>query len=129
MEKTDERRREQRLDFQWPIWHAEGFGKTLSQGQIVDISSGGAAFTCGDDPNCPYPGQKLTSRFSVPHVGADGSCGMVSFTRAGLVCRVDNVDKFSSRIAIQFAEPLPFRPAEQLPSQADMQRAVKSIVI
>ena len=69
MDKTDERRTEQRLRYYWPIWYAENFDETLAQGQMVDISSRGAAFTCYANNDCPYPGQHITARFSVPQYG------------------------------------------------------------
>jgi len=113
MDKTDERRTEQRLRYYWPIWYAENFDETLSQGQMVDISSEGAAFTCYANDECPYPGQHLTARFSVPQYGPDDSFDMASFTRSGHVCRVQDVNSFLRRIAVQFSEPLPFKPGEQ----------------
>jgi len=113
MNKTDERRTEQRLRYYWPIWYAENFDGALSQGQMVDISSKGAAFTCYANDECPYPGQHLTARFSVPQYGPDDSFDMANFTRSGHVCRVQDVNSFLRRIAVQFSEPLPFKPGEQ----------------
>jgi hypothetical protein len=113
MDKTDERRTEQRLRYYWPIWYAENFDEALAQGQMVDISSKGAAFTCYANDDCPYPGQHLTARFSVPQYGADDSFDMANFTRSAHVCRVQDVNNFLRRIAVQFSEPLPFKPGEQ----------------
>ncbi len=107
------RRREDRLRYHWPVWFAEDFNETLMQGQMVDVSSGGAAFTCHADENCPYPGQQITARFSVPCFGPDDSFDMASFTRIGNVCRINRVNDLMRRVAIQFAEPLPFKPGEQ----------------
>jgi hypothetical protein len=109
-----ERRTEQRLRYYWPVWFAENPDHALSQGQMVDISSRGAAFTCYADEGCPYPGQYITARFSVPQYGPDDSFDMANFTRSGHVCRVDQVNPFLRRIAVQFAEPLPFKPGEQV---------------
>ncbi len=113
MSTTSERRMEQRLNYQWPIWFAQDLNGDLSQGQMVDISSRGAAFTCYADDRCPYPGQHLTARFSIPQYGRDDSFDMVDFIRAGRVCRVDGVNHVLRRVAIQFSEPLPLRPGEQ----------------
>ncbi len=113
MEAVTERRSEQRLRYHWPVWFAEDFNEMLLQGQMVDISSGGAAFTYYADNNCPEPGQSITARFSVPRFGADESFEMAHFTRHGHICRVDNMNRFLRRIAVQFAEPLPFKPGEQ----------------
>lgn len=129
MDSKRERRIEQRLRYHWPIWFAEGFDETLSQGQMVDISSVGASFTCRADVNCPYPGQRVTSRFSVPRFGSDESFDLASFTRTGSVCRVDEVSEFLRRVAVQFAEPLPFRPGEQVADEADTQQRLKALTI
>jgi hypothetical protein len=113
MSATSERRIEERLHYHWPIWFAEDINGELSQGQMSDISSRAAAFTCYAGYQCPYPGQQVAARFSVPRYGEDGSFDMVDFVRFGHVCRVDEVNSALRRIAMQFAEPLPFRPGEQ----------------
>ena len=38
---------------------------------------------------------------------------MANFTRCAHICRVDEMNNFVRRVAIQFAEPLPFKPGEQ----------------
>ncbi|MHC4395362.1 MAG: PilZ domain-containing protein [Planctomycetota bacterium] len=129
MEEFVERRREQRLRYHWPVWFAEDFKESLTQGQMVDISSGGAAFTCHDDENCPYPGQELTARFSVPRFGSDDSFDMTSFVRIGHICRVENVNGFVRRVAMQFAEPLTFKPGEQTDSESEAEQRLKAITI
>jgi len=129
MDSKRERRIERRLRYHWPIWFAEDFDETLSRGQMVDISSVGASFTCRADVNCPYPGQRVTSRFSVPRFGSDESFEMASFTRTGSVCRVDEVSEFLRRVAVQFAEPLPFKPGEQVAGESDAQQRLKAVTI
>jgi len=129
MDNTTERRREQRLRYHWPIWFAEDFNETLSQGQMVDISSAGAAFTCHADENCPYQGQHVTARFSVPRFRRGDSFDLASFTRSGHICRVDDVNRFLRRVAVKFAEPLPFKPGEQADGEADVQKRLKAITI
>ncbi len=113
MDTNSERRREQRLCYFWPVWFAEDFGGELSQGQMADISSAAAAFTCYANGSCPSLGQHITARFSVPRYGPDESFDLADFTRLGYVYRVDHVNNFQRRVAIQFAEPLPFKPGEQ----------------
>ena len=125
MSDFSERRREQRLRYQWPVWFAEDFNSTLTQGQMVDVSSGGAAFMCYADSS-PYQGQEVTARFSVPRLNEDDSFDMASYTRIGRICRVENVDGLSRRVAIQFAEPLFFKPGEQGLSQDEVQRRLES---
>lgn len=111
-ESGQERRREKRLSYHWPVWFAEDFTDTLSQGQMVDISSGGAAFTCFADDS-PYQGQYITTRFSVPKYSDDNSFDLENHIRSGFVCRVEHLNSCMRKIAIQFAQSLPFRPGEQ----------------
>jgi len=125
MNDNNERRREQRLRYYWPIWFTEDINRTLSQGQMVDVSSRAAAFTCYAHESCPYLGQHITARFSVPRYGPDNSFDMANFTRSGHVCRVDNVNSFLRRVAVQFAEPLPFRPGEQNTCESDADQTLE----
>jgi len=108
MDKTIERRREERFHYQLPVWFADDFEQTTSQGVVIDISSSGMAFSCNADENCPYPGQRLTTRFSIPCFGANGSSATTNFTRIGRVCRVDNISNSLRHVAIQFDDPPPF---------------------
>ncbi|MDD5134477.1 MAG: PilZ domain-containing protein [Phycisphaerae bacterium] len=109
----EERRREERLKIRGSVWfNPEGDKKTL-QGQMVDVSSGGMAFTCYNKPDTPSPGQQITTKFSVPWFLPDGEIGRRKFTRTGKICRANNATSYLKRIAVQFAEPLPFKPAEQ----------------
>ena len=119
MNMTSERRTEERLHYHWPIWFAENVDEELWQGQMTDISSQGAAFTCHADQRCPYPGQHITARFSVPQYGEDGAFDMLDFVRSGHVGRVDEVNSALRRIALHFAEPLPLRPGEQPEAHAE----------
>ena len=128
MERDDERRREQRLRYHWPVWFAEDFAGMLGQGQMVDVSSGGIAFTCHNDQQCPYHGQHITARFSVPRIDKE-SFNMANCTRGGRVCRVDEFNPFLKRIAIQFAEPLPFKPTADTADEVETQERLKAVVI
>jgi len=104
-------RRENRLRYNWPVWFAENYDDILSQGQMVDICSNGAAFTCYAD-KCPYDGQSITARFSVPKHGSNDPFDLENFIRTGQICRIDEVGPYLKRVAFQFAEPLPFKPGE-----------------
>jgi hypothetical protein len=112
MVANSERRTEQRLSYHWPIWFAENFNEELIQGQMADVSSYAAAFTCYNHEWCPYQGQWITARFSVPRYSPDGAFDMVDFVRSGHVNRVDSVNGRIRRIAVRFAQPLPFKPGE-----------------
>jgi len=114
MDTTSERRTEERLRYHWPVFFAEDVNNgDLGQGQMTDVSSRGAAFTYYTDQYNLHPGQHVTARFSVPQYGSDGSFNVVDFIRSGRVCRVEMVNHTLRRIAMQFADPLPFRPGEQ----------------
>ena len=110
MDSGMERRREERLRYSWPVWFAEDFDEILTQGQMVDVSSGGAAFTCYTD-RCPTPGDHITARFSVPKFEDSDSYDLANFIRDGRICRIDELGPFVRRVAVQFVEPLPFSPA------------------
>ncbi len=129
MENTLERRREKRLRYHWPIWFAEDFNAVLSQGQMVDVCSEGAAFTCRADSSCPYPGQQLTARFNVPRYGPDESFDVADFIRSGHICRVEHVNGHLRRVAIRFFEPLPFKPGEQEENQFETQEDLDAMAV
>jgi len=113
MDTRNERRTEQRLRYSSPVWFGEHPKETLAQGQMVDISSRGAAFIIYAHDSCPCLGQNITARFRVPNYHPDHSFDMVNFTRSAHVCRVDKVYSYWRRVAVQFAEPLPFKPGEK----------------
>lgn len=107
-----EKRREKRLRYSWPIWFGDDFGGILTQGQMVDVSSGGAAFTCYND-NCPGRGQHITTRFSVPKYSDDESFDIENFVCNGQVCRIEEISPFIRKVALQFDRPLPCKPGEE----------------
>ncbi len=121
MNEFVERRREKRLQYNWPVWFAEECNDLLSQGQMVDISSNGASFTCYSD-KCPDSGKKITTRFSVPRYDVENteSFDLANFIREGKICRIDEVSAFVKRVAVQFEESLPFKPGEMTDSEALM---------
>ena len=126
--QTAERRREKRLNYHWPVWFAEDFGDVLSQGQMFDLSSGGVAFTCYSD-TCPSKGQYITTRFSIPRYGEDNSFDLENCIRSGFVCRIEDVNPYMKKVALQFAEPLNFKPGEQEEKESDArQEPVKGII-
>ena len=125
--KPKERRKERRLRYDWPIWFAEDFKKTLFQGQLLDVSSGGAALKCTARENCPYLGQQLTIRFRVPRFGSAVPFNVVLFTCIGHVCRVESIDSQSRRVVVEFSRPLFFKPGEQGVSDSDVREKLKAV--
>ena len=112
MDCVMERRREPRLRYSWPIWFAEDFDDILTQGQMIDVSSGGAAFTCYAD-RCPSHGEHITARFSIPKADQTEAFNLKNFIREGKICRIDELGPYIRRVAIQFSDPLPFQPAKE----------------
>jgi len=104
MQKIKERRREQRLHYELPVWINEDPNEESVQAVMVDISSGGMAFICDTDENCPSMGQQLNMRFSIPRLGTDLS-DMHQITRTGRVLRIDDLNESRHRVAVQFDEP------------------------
>ena len=113
MDEGRERRTEDRLRHQWPVMFSEDFTKRIDQGLMVDVSSGGIAFTCGTETDYPQPGQELTVQFSLPRSDQLDPSALVSITRTGRVRRVDKVNESIFRVAIQFNKPLTLKPCEQ----------------
>lgn len=128
MDTNNERRREQRLRYHWPVWFAEDFNEALSQGQMADITSTAAAFTCRTDEYYPNVGQHLTARFSVPRFQPGEAFDMVNFTCPGRIYRVDDINSFCRRVVMQFASPLPFKPGEQADSESEAQQRLVAAV-
>ncbi len=129
MESADERRREKRLHYSWPLWFAENFNEMLTQGQMFDVSSGGAAFTCYSHEQCPYQGQNLTARFSIPRFSDNDGFEMGNFTRQATVQRVDHINDMVRKVAITFSMPLPFQPGHQGENEFDMQQKMQAVTI
>jgi hypothetical protein len=113
MEEPQNKRAEERLRYQWPVLFAVDFTETVSEGVMADVSSGGIAFLCRADENCPQVGQELALRFSIPRSEEDDSSAMTSFTRTGRVLRIDAQSNSLRQVAIQFNEPLTLKPCEE----------------
>ena len=113
MGNSGEPRAEERLAYDWPVWFGEDFKKARFAGQMVNVSSKMAVFTCHANKKHPYQGQEVTVRFSVPRFGSGEELNMVTFTKTGRISRVEDEDGVLRRVVVQFAEPLFFKPGEQ----------------
>ena len=79
------------------------------------------------DQNLLAAKQKITTRLDVPLFAKDGSYDMIRFDRTGQIRRVEKVNNSIHRIALEFTQPLPFKPAEQgLPSSVIEQKLAAS---
>jgi hypothetical protein len=126
MGKAKEQRAEKRLCYRWHARFALNPKQKPLSGQMVDISSKGMALLYHADENCPDPNQSITTNFGVPRFDSGDSFDTVFFNRIGRVCRVDNLTSKVNRIAIQFAEPLFFRPGEQDISDSDAKQRLEA---
>jgi len=128
MEKADERRAEKRLHYRWPVRFASNPRQKPLAGQMFDLSSSGMAMLFHANEDCPRTDQSITANFGVPHFDAHGSFDTAFFNRVGRICRVDNLTTRVNRIAVQFAEPLFFKPGEQDISESDAQQRLHAKV-
>ncbi|MHC4244809.1 MAG: PilZ domain-containing protein [Planctomycetota bacterium] len=106
MDKRNERRTEQRLRYSLPVWFAEYPKETIARGQMVDISSRGAAFISHTHDSCPSFGQHITARFKVPNYHPDHSFDIVNFTRSAHVCRVNRVHTYRKIMLMNPIKPI-----------------------
>jgi len=113
MGKAKEQRAEKRLRYRWHARFALNPKQKPLSGQMVDVSSKGMALLYHADEKCPGPNQSITTNFGVPYFDSGDSFDTVFFNRIGRVCRIDSLSSKVNRIAIQFAEPLFFKPGEQ----------------
>ena len=114
---SGDRRFERRLRYNWPVWFTdERESDRVFQGQMVDINSSAAAFTCRTHEGHPRVDQRLTARFGVPRYGEEEAFEMIDVVREGHVHRVEQPNPFVWRVVMQFHQPLPFSPGHH---QAD----------
>ena len=125
MEAANERRTERRLRYRWPVRFISNTGGRPVQGQVVDISSYGMAFLCHSGQKRLWLNQKVQADFGVPHFNFSDSFDTVFFSRNSRICRIDDLKNQVRRVAIQFDEPLFFKPGEQDISESDLQRRLK----
>lgn len=108
-----QRRAEQRLYYRRPILYTADTNQLPLKAVMFDISSGGISFTCCIDENSLLQGQDISTNFSVPCFNSDDSLAIVDFDRIGRIHRINKKDNTLHQIAVQFANPLPFKPGEQ----------------
>jgi hypothetical protein len=126
MGKAKEQRAEKRLRYRWHARFALNPKQKPLSGQMVDISSKGMALLYHADENCPGPNQSITTNFGIPYFDSGDSFDTVFFNRIGRVCRIDNLTSKVNRLAIQFAEPLFFKPGEQDISDSDAKQRLET---
>lgn len=118
MSRSTNRRRASRMRYRVTVRYADNSEdrKTTSdatsqwsdgfEGQMLDLSSGGLAFRCNADANCPYEGQSLFVHFAIPNSEIHDA-SVMEFNRTGRVLRVQEVNSDYRNIAVRFDKPLP----------------------
>ena len=66
MARREDRRREYRIRFCWPLWFGHDDCGELKRGQVVDLSCRGVSFTV-EPEHRPHVGDHVLTRFSFPH--------------------------------------------------------------
>ena len=113
MDSSDGQRREERLEYRWPIWFGADLTEASFSGLMKDVSSGGVAFTCTAADRQLQNGERLMVRFSLPRFDSDDPLATVGVVRTGMVRCVTPIESGGYRIGRQFDTPLSLRPAEE----------------
>ncbi len=113
MDEKTNYRSEKRLRHRWPVWFIEDTAQAGFLGLMVDVSSGGLAFTCPVDGCHFQEGQRLTVRFDIPEFSRpDDPQAMIGVLRTGWVRSVmTRAGRY--RIGLQFDQPLSLKPGEE----------------
>jgi len=113
MDSSAEHRYEQRLPYRWPVWFGEDPTQAVFPGLMVDVSSGGMAFTCRTGHCRLEAGQPITVRFSLPRFDESDPGATFGLTRTGCIRWTVAVAEGTYKIGLQFDTPLSLKPAEQ----------------
>ena len=105
-------RTEERLEHKYPVMFSEDFEQDIHHGLMLDISSGGMAFTCRGESACVEKGQQLTVQFSLPR--DEGGGGLMNLKRMATVCWIDKSEGPVWKVGVQFDKPLTMKPCEQI---------------
>ena len=112
MNNYQEKRKEKRLNYDWPISFCREFDKYFLQGKILNISSTHIAFSC-QTKHCPAGDGIAVLRFNVPKFSSDGNFQKKEFTYIGSVSSVRLPNPFTRLVVIALESPIPFKPGEQ----------------
>ena len=104
MDSQPDRRSEDRIRFNWPVWFGHEENGEFFQGQIVDLNRQGMSFTV-DPCHCPQIGSYIVARFSYPLTQA-GGFQMGSFFQWAKVIRSDRLTGQPPRVALRLNRPI-----------------------
>ena len=104
MDFHPDRRSEDRIRFNWPVWFGYEDNGEFFQGQIVDLNRQGLSFTV-DSSHCPRTGSHIVARFSYP-LTKGGGFQMGRFFQWAQVIRVDHLTNQAPRVALRLNRPM-----------------------
>lgn len=110
MKDFHEKRSEQRLKYDWLIRFGKDFQYDFKEGRMYDLSSESACFVCKKDAS-PRPSDKIVLNFTIPRLSKEYRTEGISFTRSGIVCKVEGFNEEENRIIMRFDVPLDVEPA------------------
>ncbi len=119
MEYAQERRREKRIKFSWPLWFGYEKNGELFQGKIADLSRSGVSFTV-DAEKCPEPGSHVLTRFSYP-CDTEEEFEIESYFHWSEVIRTDVAGDDKVRVAMRLHEMLDYQPNQKAAPEYLMQ--------
>ena len=93
---VEDRRRDKRIRFSWPLWFGYSEHGELIQAKLIDLSRSGAGFVVGEH-QCPGLGQHILTRFSYPS-NLNGTFDIDSYFHWAQVVRVDNFGNLITNI-------------------------------
>ena len=114
MYSEQEKRRQPRIRYSWPLWFGYEENGELTPAQVVDLSPHGVSFKC-DQNRCPQPGHHILTRFSFPCEAAEDAA-MDSYSHWAEVVRVEEPLFGKRRIAVRLHQHLLSQPRQ--PSEA-----------
>jgi hypothetical protein len=113
MDSSAKDRYEERLAYRWPILFGEDTTQAVLPGLMVDVSSGGMAFTYKVGHCRLQEGQAITVRFSLPRFDESDPGATIGITRTGCIRWVAAAGDGTHKVGLQFDTPLSLKPAEQ----------------
>ncbi len=106
MERTSERRQNERVRFLWPVFFGFDNNGAFHRGQIKDLSTQAVCFNVDQScDNTPSQGEWILTRFSYPLRGAS-NFQMGSYLHWSQVIRVNTTSSGNKEITIKFDNPI-----------------------
>jgi len=105
MDKTQDRRKQPRVRFFWPVWFGYEENSEFYRGQIIDMNNHCISFAVNEEI-CPDVGHRRLVRFSYP-LNTEYSFEMGTYFSWAETIRVDSISEGQRKVAMQLTCPLP----------------------